>query len=141
MVTTIFFIYQTIYSFLDCYTVFIPFRYPRSVEEVSSSRRHKIEQTLESEELVPIEERSRSGGDVSGSSVGAVTRNQEEYEVGEEEDEDEEEDEEYGEEQRHALPEVTSPEADENVNPEVDFEHVVIETSQEKVSDRRQPSS
>jgi len=105
----------------------------RSVEEVSSSRRHKIEQTLESEELVPIEERSRSGGDVSGSSVGAVIRNQEEYEVGEEEDEDEEEDEEYGEEQGHALPEVTSPEADENVNPEEDFEHVVIETSQEKL--------
>ena len=111
------------------------------MEEVSSSRRHKIEQTLESEELVPIEERSRSGGDVSGSSVGGVIgKQEEEYEVGEEGEEDYEEDEEYGEEQGHPLPEVTSPEADENVNPEEDFEHVVIETSREKVSDRCQPS-
>merc|ERR1719383_1055716 len=87
----------------------------RSVEEVSSTRRQNGESTVELEELVPIVERSRSGGDggsVSGASgllgVGASSTNH-----------------------ASSMPEVTSPDGSEQQ--ESDFEHVIIETSREKL--------
>ena len=92
---------------------------PSSVEEVSTARKHKIEPTFELEELVPIEERSRSGGGGAGSSDGASTAREEE---------------EFPSQQRQmVMPKVTSPDTDARDNTEEDFEHVIIETSREKV--------
>ena len=67
------------------------------------------------DELVPIEERSRSGGASNG---GVATVGVEEAAEG----------------RRPTLPpEVTSPDDDGSENPEEDFEHIIIETSREKV--------
>ena len=98
------------------------FLWNRSVEEVSTTRKHReAESTTELDELVPIEERSRSGGagSTSGASIGGAAAGGAE---------------EAAEERRPTLPpEVTSPDDDGSENPEEDFEHIIIETSREKV--------
>merc|ERR1719383_1434693 len=86
----------------------------RSVEEVSTTRRQHVEATVELDELVPIVERSRSGGGGSTSGASGITAT-------------------AGANHASSMPEVTSPDDEGSEPPEEDFEHVVIETSREKL--------